>query len=273
MTQQTIFWICRGLALALLLLGIFLVGRRERRGLLALLLGFGAVVVFQYVLFPLMTGFVEEQLTALLSAEMFAYALPLCLILIAALYEMLVFSLLALPFKSSLSAPLAGCFGIGYWGCSILYTLVADGMAFLGSASVIFGGSVLDTLCTGLVPLLNLPLYFALSIGAAALASGGGVRFFFRGILWNLVYRLILALPTLTGMEAVLSVVLAGLWGILLLIFSIRAGRSIVTLEELPEKVGFTEDVEAVEEAEAAEEAEDGAADAEPPVGETAQEG
>ena len=45
-------------------------------------------------------------------------------------------------------------------------------------------------------------------------------------------------------MEQSLALVLAGLWGILLLIFAIRAGRSIITLDEEADENGAEEAIE-----------------------------
>lgn len=231
MLPQTAFWICRGLALLLLGLGIVLGILKDTRRVFALLFGLVAAFLFQYMLLPLVNGLVEGLLVSLAPETMHPWALPLALLVITAVYEMLVFTLCALPVKDAISAPLAWSFALGYWGFTVIYLFIGDLSTLLGSQSIIFPGTALETLCSAISPALHLPLYCVLALSGAALVSGAGFDLFWKGILWNLVHRLILALPALLGTEIPLAVLLDGFWGLLLLVFSIRAARRILSFE------------------------------------------
>lgn len=219
------FFVSIGMLLLTAAAAVLVVALKRDRLLLPMLLGASACFVGQYLLFDPAYGAVMRIL-----AENGVPSAPIVQIPIGiafvTLYETLLFLLvLGLGFFKRLRRRHAAAFGAGYWCFSALATAAVQLTDLLATRSMLFTGSELEILATGLQLPLELPLYIALSVMAAQLLLYGKLRYLFYALSVSLLFRLILATPQLFGVAMLVALGFLAMMSLLLVYYIVRSRR------------------------------------------------
>lgn len=217
------FFVSIGMLLLVAAAAVLTVALKRDRLLFPMLLGACACFVGQYLLFDLAYGTVMQLLTENGVSAALIVQIPIGIAFVA-LYETLLFLLvLGLGFRKRLRRRDAAAFGAGYWCFLALATVAGQLSDLLATKSMLFTGSELEILATGLQLPLELPLYIALSVMAAQLLLFGKPRYLFYALSVNMLFRLILATPQLFGVAMLVALGVLAMMSLLLVYYIVRS--------------------------------------------------
>lgn len=219
------FWATRGITFLVLVLVVLAIVRKRETMLMACLFGAVACFFLQYILYPLCDQAVFQLLDMMGAATKNFVVSILMEILFAALFETVFFLLISVLLKKQLDFDSAVAFAAGYWGFTAVYTLAINLFDVLLSESVVFLGSELEILASGVQLPLMLPLYccFAALIARGRIEQRPGCVL--SAFLINIGARTILALPDLTGTVTAVAMGFFLFVSLMLLILTVKTGK------------------------------------------------
>lgn len=230
--QMLAFFVSIGMLLLVAAAAVLVVALKRDRLLFPMLLGACACFVGQYLLFDLAYGAAMRLLTENGVSDALIVQIPIGIAFVA-LYETLLFLVvLGLGFRKHLRRRDAAAFGTGYWCFLALATAAGQLSDLLATKSILFTGSELEILATGLQLPLELPLYIALSVMAAQLLLFGEPRYLFYALFVNMLFRLILATPQLFGVAMLVALGVLAMMSLLLVYYIVRSRGDAPELDE-----------------------------------------
>lgn len=223
--QQIAFFAANGVTLLLIAALIVLLIKKFQDVLLEAM--FGAVLCFiaQYILYPFAFNAFMGWIDGFYGLVSEAFIHTLIEIAFSVLFEILCFILVMILFRKRVTYRAALAVGAGYWLFMAILGLAINVFDAITSISLVFTGSELEVFATGIQTALELPFFCCLAVLAGRVVAEKRMKSLLLAIIIDLVWRLLLALPLLTGLAMMIALGMMLLAALMVIVFILRNGR------------------------------------------------